>query len=65
MTNNLKYETEILLINKRPTKASKNQCISILIHSYIFRPNWATIQQAHTELPEDGAYETPKHVRVN
>jgi hypothetical protein len=26
---------------------------------------WATIQQAHTELPEDGASEAPKHVRVN
>jgi hypothetical protein len=25
----------------------------------------ATIQQAHTKLPEDGASEAPKHVRVN
>jgi hypothetical protein len=28
-------------------------------------PNWATIQQAHAELPEDGASEAPKHVGVN
>jgi hypothetical protein len=27
--------------------------------------HWATIQHAHTELPEDGAYEAPKHVGVN
>jgi hypothetical protein len=65
MTNNLKYETEILLMNKTPTKASKTQFISILIHSYMFRPNWATIMQAHTEFPEDGAYVAPKRAGVN
>jgi hypothetical protein len=27
--------------------------------------HWAKIQQAHTELPEDGASEAPKHVGVN
>jgi hypothetical protein len=25
------------MMNKRPTNASKNQCVSTLIHSYIFR----------------------------
>jgi hypothetical protein len=27
-------------------------------------PNWATIQQARTELPKDGAWEALKHVGV-
>jgi hypothetical protein len=27
--------------------------------------HWATIQQAYTKLPEDGASEAPKHVGVN
>jgi hypothetical protein len=26
--------------------------------------NWAKIYQAHTELPEDGASDAPKHVGV-
>jgi hypothetical protein len=34
------------------------RAISLLRH-------WATIQQAHAELPENGAYEAPKHVGVN
>jgi hypothetical protein len=32
--------------------------ISLLRH-------WATIQEAHAELPGDGAHEVPKHVGVN
>jgi hypothetical protein len=33
--------------------------------SHLLSRYWATIQQAHTELHEDGAYEAPKHVAVN
>jgi hypothetical protein len=56
-------------------------CISTSIHSYMFRRHTdghniqpsshfafmtlATVQQAHAELPEDGACEAPKHVGVN
>jgi uncharacterized membrane protein len=40
-----------------PSKDSPHP-ISLLRH-------WATIQQAHTELPEDGASEAPKHIGLN
>jgi hypothetical protein len=34
-------------------------------HPITLLRHWATIQQAHTEIPENGASETSKHVGVN
>jgi hypothetical protein len=34
-------------------------------HTIPLSQHWATIQQAHTEFPEGGASEAPKHVGVN
>jgi hypothetical protein len=55
------------MINKGPKKASKYRCISALVQPHIvivtiYSPYpvllsrlWTAIQQAHIELPEDGA----------